>query len=47
MIGLSNCLNKVEKKVDAYAALQEALKIEPDNSECLSELKDLREEMNE
>lgn len=33
--------------MDAYTALQEALKIEPDNSECLTDLKDLREEMNE
>lgn len=47
LIGLSIWDIISENRVDAYTALQEALKIEPDNSECLTDLKDLREEMNE
>lgn len=33
--------------MEAYKTLQEALKLEPDNSEVIAELKELREELNE
>lgn len=40
-------LKGIKNRVEAYKALQELLKIEPENSEVNAELKDLREEMNE
>ena len=35
----------VENKIEAYKTLQEALKVEPENTEINAELKELREEM--
>ena len=45
LIGISNKQIDIENRVEAYKALQEAIKIEPDNSEINGELKELREEM--
>lgn len=47
LIGISKYLRSIENRVEAYKTLQEALKLEPDNSEVIAELKELREELNE